>query len=161
MPDTGDRAYGSDTADLPLALSSGSDARLSDYRGRWLVLYFYPKDNTPGCTTQGQNFNALLPQFEACGASVLGVSRDSARTHQNFSARHGFGFDLVSDTGESLCRAFGVIKEKNMYGRKAMGIERSTFLIDPAGVVVQCWRQVKVPGHAQAVLDALKAASTQ
>ncbi|MDQ3289160.1 MAG: peroxiredoxin [Pseudomonadota bacterium] len=161
MPDTGDLAYGPDVPDMPLALSSGIAARLSDYRGRWLVLYFYPKDNTPGCTTEGQNFNELLPQFEACSASVLGVSRDSARTHENFRARHGFGFDLVSDTDETLCRAFGVIKEKNMYGRKVMGIVRSTFLIDPSGVIVQSWRPVKVPGHAQAVLDALKAASTQ
>lgn len=161
MLDTGDRAYGNDTPDLPLALSSGTTTRLADYRGRWLVLYFYPKDNTPGCTTEGLDFNALLPQFEACGASVLGVSRDSIKIHQNFCARQGFGFDLVSDADESLCRAFGVIREKNMYGRKAMGIERSTFLIDPAGVIAQSWRRVKVPGHAQAVLDALKAASTQ
>ncbi|MBA3487278.1 MAG: peroxiredoxin [Lysobacter sp.] len=162
MLDTGNHAYGGDAPDLPMALASrGATARLADYAGSWLVLYFYPKDNTPGCTTEGQDFNALLPQFKKCRASVLGVSRDSLRTHQNFRARHGFAFDLVSDADESLCRAFGVIREKTMYGRKAMGIQRSTFLIDPHGVIAQSWRSVKVPGHAQAVLDALKAASTQ
>lgn len=162
MLDTGNQAYGGDAPDLPIALAStGATARLADYAGRWLVLYFYPKDNTPGCTTEGQDFNALLPEFEKCGASVLGVSRDSIKTHQNFRARHGFAFDLASDADETLCRAFGVIREKTMYGRKAMGIQRSTFLIDPAGIIAQSWRPVRVPGHAQAVLDALKAASTQ
>jgi len=154
--ETGDRL-----PDLSVALSSGSTARLSDYAGQWLVLYFYPKDSTPGCTTEGIDFNALLPQFKQLGATVLGVSRDSIKSHQNFCGKQGFKFDLVSDGDEALCNAFGVIKEKNMYGRKVMGIERSTFLIDPAGVIVQSWRPVKVPGHAQAVLDALKAATTQ
>ena len=156
MLDTGDRI-----PDLPLALSSGETRRLSDYAGSWLVLYFYPKDSTPGCTTEGIDFNALLPDFRKLGATVLGVSRDSIKSHQNFSAKQGFAFDLASDADEALCNAFGVIREKNMYGRKVMGIERSTFLIDPRGVIVQSWRAVKVPGHAQAVLDALKAASTQ
>ena len=147
--------------DLSVALSSGKTARLADYAGQWLVLYFYPKDSTPGCTTEGIAFNALLPEFEKLGATVLGVSRDSIKSHQNFCSKQGFQFDLVSDGDESLCNAFGVIKEKNMYGRKVMGIERSTFLIDPAGVIAQSWRPVKVAGHAQAVLDALKAATTQ
>lgn len=146
---------------LPLALTGGTTATLADYAGQWLVLYFYPKDSTPGCTTEGTDFNALLPEFAKLGASVLGVSRDSIKSHQNFCARQGFAFDLVSDADEALCHAFCVIKEKNLYGRKVMGIERSTFLIDPAGVIAQSWRPVKVAGHAHAVLDALKAATTQ
>ena len=152
---------GDSIPDLPIALSSGRPARLSDYTGHWLVLYFYPKDSTPGCTTEGLDFNALLPQFRKLGAQVLGVSRDPLKSHQNFCAKQGFGFDLVSDTDEALCNAFGVIREKNMYGRKALGIERSSFLIDPRGVIRQSWRKAKVPGHAQAVLDALKAAQTR
>ena len=146
---------------LPLALSSGETAKLSGFAGQWLVLYFYPKDSTPGCTTEGNDFNALLPKFRKLGATVLGVSRDSLKSHQNFCAKQGFRFDLVSDADEKLCNAFGVIKPKKLYGREFIGIERSTFLIDPAGRVVEAWRPVKVPGHAQAVLDALKAARTQ
>lgn len=161
MP-TSDRIENGDRVpDLTVALSSGRTARLADYAGQWLVLYFYPKDSTPGCTTEGLDFNALLPQFMQLDATVLGVSRDSIRSHENFRGKQGFQFDLVSDADETLCNAFGVIREKNMYGRKVLGIERSTFLIDPAGVVVQSWRPVKVAGHAQAVLDALKAATTQ
>ena len=156
MLDTGDRI-----PDLRLALSSGGTKALSNYTGQWLVLYFYPKDSTPGCTTEGLDFNALLPAFTGLGATVLGVSRDSVKSHQNFRGKQGFAFDLVSDTDEALCDAFGVIKEKNMYGRKVMGIERSTFLVDPAGVIARSWRPVKVAGHAQSVLDALKAATTQ
>ncbi len=152
---------GTKIPDLPLQLSSGADGRLSDHAGRWLVLYFYPKDSTPGCTTEGLDFNALLPKFKRLGATVLGVSRDSIKSHQNFCEKQGFRFDLASDTDEALCKLFGVIKEKNMYGRKVLGIERSTFLVDPEGVIRQSWRAVKVPGHAQAVLDALKAAQTQ
>jgi peroxiredoxin Q/BCP len=142
--------------DLPLTLAQGGTATLSDYAGRWLVLYFYPKDSTPGCTTEGLDFNALLPKFRKLGAEIVGVSRDSVKSHQNFCAKQGFRFDLVSDADESLCRAFGVIKLKNMYGRQVLGIERSTFLIDPAGRIAQAWRGVRVPGHAEAVLDALK-----
>jgi len=143
---------------LPLTLSSGKAATLADYAGQWLVLYFYPKDSTPGCTTEGIDFNALLPKFKKLGATVLGVSRDSLKSHQNFCAKQGFRFDLVSDADEALCQAFGVIKEKQLYGRKYIGIERSTFLVDPKGRIAQAWRGVRVPGHAQAVLDALKAA---
>ncbi|MCW0371060.1 MULTISPECIES: peroxiredoxin [Xanthomonas] len=149
------------TLALPLALSGGASATLGDYAGRWLVLYFYPKDSTPGCTTEGIEFNALLPQFEQAGATVLGVSRDSVKSHDNFCAKQGFRFALVSDADEALCRAFDVIKEKNMYGRQVLGIERSTFLLSPTGQLVRSWRKVKVPGHAQAVLDALQAAAQQ
>jgi peroxiredoxin Q/BCP len=156
MLDTGDKV-----PDLPLHLSGGGEATLSDHAGRWLVLYFYPKDSTPGCTTEGIDFNGLLPKFRRLGADVIGVSRDSLKSHQNFCTKQGFRFELASDSDESLCNAFGVIKEKNMYGRKVLGIERSTFLIDPDGVIRQSWRPVKVAGHAQAVLDALKAARTQ
>jgi len=149
------------TLALPLALSGGASVTLGDYAGRWLVLYFYPKDSTPGCTTEGIDFNALLPQFEQANAAVLGVSRDSVKSHDTFCAKQGFRFPLVSDADEALCRAFDVIKEKNMYGRQVLGIERSTFLLSPSGRLLRSWRKVKVPGHAQAVFDALQAAAQQ
>ena len=149
------------TLKLPLALSGGRSAPLADYAGRWLVLYFYPKDSTPGCTTEGLDFSALLPQFRKLGADVLGVSRDSVKSHDNFCAKQGFAFALVSDADAALCRAFDVIHEKNMYGRKVLGVVRSTFLIAPDGRIAREWRGVKVPGHAQAVLDALKAETAQ
>ena len=148
----------STTLRLPLQLSGGTTATLANHAGRWLVLYFYPKDSTPGCTTEGLDFNALLPEFDALDAGVMGVSRDSVKSHDNFCAKQGFRFPLVSDADEALCRAFDVIREKNMYGRKVMGIERSTFLIDPEGRVARAWRKVRVPGHADAVLQALKEA---
>ena len=154
--DIGDRI-----PDLPLALSSGKHASLGDYAGNWLALYFYPKDSTPGCTTEGLDFNALLPKFKRAGAQVLGVSRDSLKSHQNFCSKQGFKFDLVSDGDEAVCNAFGVIQPKKLYGREYVGIVRSTFLIDPDGVIRQKWQPVKVPGHAQAVLDALKAAKAK
>ena len=141
---------------LPLVLSSGETRSLADYRGRWLVLYFYPKDSTPGCTTEGLDVNALLPQFDAAGATVLGVSRDSIRSHRNFCAKQGFRFDLVSDADGALCEAFDVIKPKKLYGREYVGIERSTFLVDPDGRVAHAWRPVKVAGHADAVLARLR-----
>lgn len=147
--------------DLPLALSGGASTTLAAHTGRWLVLYFYPKDSTPGCTTEGLDFNALLPQFAALGADVFGVSRDSVKSHDNFCAKQGFTFPLISDSDEALCRAFDVIREKNMYGRKVMGIERSTFLLGPDSRIVAEWRKVKVAGHAQAVLDTLQAAQTR
>ena len=141
---------------LPLALSGGETAALGDYAGKWLVLYFYPKDSTPGCTTEGLDFNALLPKFRKRGAEVLGVSRDSVKSHDNFCAKQGFRFPLVSDPDERLCKAFDVIRPKKLYGREFIGVERSTFLIDPAGTLRREWRGVKVPGHAEAVLEALK-----
>jgi len=146
------------TLELPLSLSGGRQARLSEHAGRWLVLYFYPRDSTPGCTTEGLDFNALLADFQRLGAEVMGVSRDSVKSHDIFCARQGFDFPLVSDSDEALCQAFGVIREKNMYGRKVLGIERSTFLISPEGRIAHEWRGLRVPGHAQAVLDALQAA---
>ena len=146
---------------LPLSLSGGSESSLADFAGRWLVLYFYPKDSTPGCTTQGRDFSALLPAFRALGAEVLGVSRDSLRAHDNFRAKQGLGFALASDGDEALCRAFDVMREKTLYGRAYVGVDRSTFLLDPDGRVVQAWRGVKVPGHAQAVLDALQSAQAR
>ena len=149
------------TLKLPLAMSGGRSASLADYAGRWLVLYFYPKDSTPGCTTEGLDFNALLPRFRELGAEVLGVSRDSVKSHDNFCAKQGFDFALVSDRDEALCRAFDVIHEKNMYGRKVLGVVRSTFLLSPDSRIAREWRGVKVPGHAQAVLDALKAEASQ
>jgi peroxiredoxin Q/BCP len=145
--------------DAPLSVAGKDGTRqaaLSDYTGRWLVLYFYPKDNTPGCTTEGRDFAALLPKFRRAGADVLGVSRDSARSHQNFCTKQDFGFELVSDADEALCGAFDVIREKQLYGRKYMGVDRSTFLIDPASRIAREWRSVKVPGHAQEVLEALQ-----
>ncbi|CAE6785538.1 peroxiredoxin [Xanthomonas arboricola] len=147
--------------DLPLLLSGGTHTTLRGYAGKWVVLYFYPKDSTPGCTTEGLDFNALLPQFTQAGAVVLGVSRDSVKSHDNFCAKQGFTFPLVSDGEQALCRAFDVIKEKNMYGKQVLGIERSTFLLSPEGAVVQAWRKVKVAGHADAVLAALKAHAGQ
>ena len=145
--------------DAPLAVAGKDgtrEATLSDFAGRWLVLYFYPKDNTPGCTTEGRDFAALLPKFRRAGADVLGVSRDSARSHENFCNKQDFGFELISDADEVLCQAFDVIREKQLYGRKYIGVDRSTFLIAPDGHVAQQWRGVKVPGHAQAVLESLQ-----
>lgn len=149
---------GDSVPDLPLALSDGRTPRLADWRGRWLVLYFYPKDSTPGCSTEGLDFNALLPRLQALGADVLGVSKDSLKSHCNFRAKQGFGFELVSDADGAVCQAFDVIRPKKLYGREYVGIERSTFLVDPQGRVAKAWRAVRVPGHAQAVLDALEAA---
>lgn len=131
--------------------------QLSDLKGKNVVLYFYPKDNTLGCTTEGQNFRDLYAEFTDLDTAILGVSRDSVKTHENFCAKQSFPFDLLSDKDESLCTLFDVIKEKNMYGRKVMGIVRSTFLIDKEGVLRQEWRGVKVPGHVDAVLEAVKA----
>lgn len=156
MTATGAKALPKATLKLPLALSGGATATLADFAGQWLVLYFYPKDSTPGCTTEGLDFNALLPRFRKLNASVLGVSRDSLKSHDNFCAKQGFRFPLVSDSDEALCQAFDVIHEKNMYGRKVLGVVRSTFLISPEGRIAQEWRGVKVPGHAEAVLEALK-----
>ena len=129
----------------------------ADFKGRNLVVYFYPKDSTPGCTTEGQDFRDNIAAFEAANTVILGVSRDSIKRHENFKAKQGFPFDLLADEDESLCQLFDVIKEKNMYGRKVLGIERSTFLIDKTGVLRQEWRKVKVKGHVDEVLVAAQA----
>ncbi len=125
-------------------------------RGQWLVLYFYPKDSTPGCTTQAQGFRDLHAEFEACGCRILGVSRDSIKSHQNFIAKQALPFTLISDPDETLCEIFGVMKMKNMYGKQVRGIERSTFLIDTQGKLIQEWRGVRVPGHVDTVLQAVR-----
>jgi peroxiredoxin Q/BCP len=139
------------------APATGGAFKLSAQRGRPVVLYFYPKDNTPGCTMEGTQFRDLYKKFEKAGAVVVGVSRDSLKSHESFKAKMEFPFELISDADEKLCKQFGVIKMKNMYGRQVRGIERSTFLIDGKGTLVQEWRGVKVPGHAEAVLEAVKA----
>jgi len=124
--------------------------------GRWAVIYFYPKDNTPGCTTEARDFNGLHGEFTAADVVILGVSRDSLKSHDNFRCKHQLSFDLLSDSDETLCKLFDVIKPKNMYGKQVTGIERSTFLLAPNGHLVREWRKVSVKGHAQAVLDTLK-----
>ena len=139
-----------------LPATGDQNLSLSDFTGRSLIIYFYPKDNTPGCTREGQDFRDMYSQFKQAGADILGVSRDSVKVHENFRKKHEFPFHLLSDSDELLCKQFDVIREKKLYGRTYMGIERSTFLINPAGVLQQEWRKVRVPGHAQAVLDALK-----
>ena len=130
---------------------------LPELRGRPVVLYFYPKDNTPGCTAEGQQFRDLHERFAALNVAVFGVSRDSLRSHENFRAKYGFPFPLLADVDETLCRLFEVIKLKRNYGKEALGVERSTFLIDANGVLRREWRKVKVDGHAAAVLAAVEA----
>jgi len=139
------------------APSTGGTFKLSAHKGHPVVLYFYPKDDTPGCTTEGANFRDLHKSFAKLGAVVVGCSRDSLKSHENFKAKMEFPFDLLSDADEALCKQFDVIKMKNMYGKQVRGIVRSTFLIGPDGKLVQEWRGVKVPGHVEAVLEAVKA----
>ena len=147
---------GQPAPDFALPATGDRTIRLADLRGRNVVLYFYPKDNTPGCTTEGQDFRDHLAGFAAADAVVLGVSRDSLRSHENFRAKHDLGFDLLSDPDERACTAYGVIREKNMYGRKVRGIERSTFLIDADGILRREWRGVKVRGHVEEILEAVR-----
>jgi peroxiredoxin Q/BCP len=139
------------------APATGGDFTLSDHRGHPVVLYFYPKDNTPGCTTEGAQFRDLHDRYAKAGAVVAGISRDSIKSHENFAAKMGFPFPLISDADEKLCKQFDVIKMKNMYGKQVRGIERSTFLVDARGRLAREWRGVKVPGHAKEVLDAVLA----
>ena len=150
-------AIGKAIPDITLPANGGKTINLSDYRGKNLILYFYPKDSTPGCTTEGQNFRDLKPELDACNTVVLGASKDSVKRHDNFIAKQEFNFDLLSDEEEELCQAFDVIKLKKLYGKEYMGIERSTFLIDAEGVLRQEWRKVKVKGHADEVLAAAQA----
>ncbi|CAM2193194.1 peroxiredoxin [Paraburkholderia sp. A1RI_3L] len=139
------------------AQATGGDFTLSSLRGKKVVLYFYPKDNTPGCTTEGLQFRDLYPKFKKAGAEIVGVSRDSVRSHDNFKAKLELPFTLVSDADEALCSLFDVIKMKKMYGKEVRGIERSTFLIDGQGVLRQAWRGVRVPGHVEEILEAVQA----
>lgn len=143
--------------DFSLPATGGATFKLSASKARFTVLYFYPKDNTPGCTNQGAQFRDLHPEFLKAGAEVYGISRDSLKSHENFKAKLQFPFELLSDAEETACNVFKVIKMKNMYGKQVRGIERSTFVIDAKGVLRHEWRGVKVPGHAQEVLDVVKA----
>ena len=147
------RVVGNFTADA----TGDKTISLKDLRGSNVVVYFYPKDSTPGCTTEGRDFSALHGKFKRAGTVILGVSRDSIASHEKFKAKQGFKFDLLSDPDEKLCKKFDVIHEKTLYGRKFMGVVRSTFLIDAEGKLRKEWRNVKVKGHAEAVLEAVKA----
>ncbi len=140
-----------------LPATGEQNIRLADLKGSNVVLYFYPKDNTPGCTLEGQDFRDQHAKFKRQNTVILGVSRDSLSAHEKFKAKQNFPFELLSDSEEKLCRLFDVIKEKNMYGKKVMGIERSSFLIDAGGVLRNEWRKVKVAGHVDEVLAAVKA----
>jgi peroxiredoxin Q/BCP len=139
--------------DFTLPATGGSNFSLAAHAGKVVVIYFYPKDSTPGCTTEAQQFRDLHERFAAVDAVVLGISRDSLKSHENFKAKQSLPFELGSDADEAVCKLFGVMKMKNMYGKQVRGIERSTFVIDHKGVLRREWRGVKVPGHAQEVLD--------
>ena len=148
---------GSAAPDFSLPATGDRTLSLADLRGRNVVLYFYPKDNTPGCTTESRDFRDRAQEFAAANTVVVGISRDSVRSHEGFRRRHELGFDLVSDPDETACTAYDVIREKSLFGRKVNGIERSTFLIDAEGVLRREWRKVKVSGHVDEVLEAARA----
>ena len=139
--------------EFSLPATSARQICLSELRGKIVVIYFYPKDNTPGCTNESKDFAALNDEFSAAGCEIFGISRDSIKSHENFKAKLELPFDLISDTDEVACEAFGVMKMKNMYGKQVRGIERSTFVIDAEGRIAREWRAVKVPGHAAEVLS--------
>jgi peroxiredoxin Q/BCP len=139
--------------DFELPATSGTNFKLSNYIGKNVIIYFYPKDNTPGCTTQGMQFRDHYEKFKDLNTEIFGVSRDSIKSHENFKAKFTFPFELLADTDELACALFGVMKMKNMYGKQVRGVERSTFIIDKDGVLIQEWRGVKVDGHAEAVLS--------
>lgn len=149
-------SLGKPVPDIEVQATDNQTFKLSDLKGKFVVLYFYPKDNTPGCTTEGQDFRDQYEQFRKLKTEILGVSRDSVKSHEGFKAKHCFPFELISDADEKLCKLFGVIKEKNMYGRKVLGIERSTFILDKRGVLRKEYRGVKVDGHVADVLSELK-----
>jgi peroxiredoxin Q/BCP len=150
----GDRA-----PDFDLPTDGGGRTRLSDYVGRTLVLYFYPKDDTPGCTTEAQGFTAAAADFARCGAAIVGVSKDSVKRHDRFKAKYDLGFTLASDESGEMIERYGVWVEKTLYGRQYMGIDRATFLVGPDGVIRRVWRKVRVPGHVAEVLDTAKLAA--
>lgn len=141
--------------DFSAPMTSGKTFKLSENRGNHVVLYFYPKDSTPGCTNESIQFNELLTSFAKKNCMVFGISRDSLKSHEKFRSKYGFKFDLISDSDEAVCQMFDVIKMKNMYGKQVRGIERSTFLIDSAGILKKEWRKVSVSGHAQEVLESI------
>lgn len=143
-------------SDFSLPCTGGTEFHLAKAKHKFLVLYFYPKDNTPGCTAQGAQFRDLYPQFQELSCGIYGISRDSLKSHDGFKAKLGFPFELLADAEEKACAQFGVIKMKNMYGKKVRGIERSTFVLDGQRAIRREWRGVKVPGHAQEVLDFVK-----
>jgi thioredoxin-dependent peroxiredoxin len=147
---------GKKAPDFELSATGDQRVKLSKLKGKNVVLYFYPKDNTSGCTLEGQDFRDDYAKFKRRDTLVFGISRDSLKSHENFRTRQKFPFDLLSDADETACKLYDVIKEKNMYGRKVLGIERSTFLIDTKGVLVREWRKVSVKGHVAEVLDAVK-----
>lgn len=142
--------------EFELPSTGGKTFKLSDHLGKNLVIYFYPKDATPGCTSQGQQFRDAYADFQAVNTEIVGISRDSLKSHENFKAKFNFPFELLADTEEIACKLFDVIKMKNMYGKQVRGIERSTFVINSKGVLVREWRKVKVDGHASVVLDSIK-----
>ncbi|CAM4379682.1 MAG: Peroxiredoxin Bcp [Legionella sp.] len=146
---------GDSVANFAFSATSGLQAHLSDYKGQYVVLYFYPKDSTPGCTTEGQDFRNAYPQFQALNTQIFGISRDSIKSHENFKAKQNFPFELISDADEQLCQLFDVIKMKSMYGKQVRGIERSTFIIDTEGNLAHEWRKVSVKGHVDDVLRIL------
>lgn len=148
---------GKKVSNFKLPATGDKEISLTAMKGKNLVIYFYPKDSTPGCTNEGKDFRDNFSAFQELETEILGVSRDTIKSHENFKAKHEFPFDLLSDIEETLCHLFDVIKEKNMYGRKVMGIERSTFLIDKKGVLRQEWRKVKVKGHVEEVLEVVRA----
>jgi peroxiredoxin Q/BCP len=150
-------AIGQSVPDIPLAATGDQTLRLTEFAGKKIVVYFYPKDSTPGCTKEGQSFRDQFPKFKKLNTVIIGVSRDSLKAHENFKTKFNFPFELVSDQDEVLCKSFDVIKEKNLYGKKSLGIERSTFLIDEKGALRREWRKVKVDGHVEEVLAAVKA----
>jgi peroxiredoxin Q/BCP len=143
-------------ADFELPATGGKTFKLSQYPRKRLIIYFYPKDNTPGCTTESMQFRDHYAEFQQLGCDIVGISRDSVKSHEGFKAKLSLPFDLLSDTEETACQLFSVIKLKNMYGKQVRGIERSTFIIDQKGVLVKEWRGIKVPSHVQAVLDFIK-----
>lgn len=149
-------SVGNAVPDFTLDATGEQQLSLADFKGEHVVLYFYPKDSTPGCTREGQAFNENYSKFRRQKTVILGISRDSIKSHENFKHKQGFKFDLLSDPDETVCKLFDVIKMKNMYGKKVRGIERSTFLIDKKGVLREEWRKVSVDGHAEQVLEAVK-----
>jgi thioredoxin-dependent peroxiredoxin len=146
---------GTAVPDFEVLATGDKTVKLSDYQGKYLVLYFYPKDNTPGCIQEGQSFRDNIERFTALNAAVAGVSRDTVRVHEGFKCKQEFPFDLLSDPDEKLCQLFDVIKMKNMYGKQVRGIERSTFLIDPQSVLIHEWRKVKIKTHCEEILQIL------